>query len=115
MAAALPLPRAALMARLAVTSGATLAAGIISSLAVAVVALAAAVALRTAVSLVARSLAVGITAAGILRSHTVAAGILRSLNLLRSLTRAMAVRPRALRSLGALSEREGCAQQCHCN
>lgn len=109
MAAALPLPRAALTARLAVTSGATLAAGIISSWTVA---------LRTAVSLVARSLAVGITAAGILRSHTLAAGILRSLNLLRSLTRAMAVRPRSLGSLGslgALSEREGCAQQCHCN
>lgn len=105
MAAALPLPRAALMARLAVTSGATLAAGIISSWAVAVEALAAAVALRTAVSLVARSLAAGITAAG----------ILRSLNLLRSLARAMAVRPRSLGSLGALSEREGCAQQCHCN
>ncbi len=103
MAAALPLPRAALMARLAVTSGATLAVGPLRS--------------HTVAAGILRSHTVAV---GPLRSHTVAvgitaAGILRSLNLLRSLTRAMAVRPRALRSLGALSEREGCAQQCHCN
>lgn len=99
MAAALPLPRAALTVRLAVAAVATLAVGPLRS----------------------HMIAAGATlAAGILRSHTVtagitAAGILRSLNLLRSLARAMAVRPRSLGSLGALSEREGCAQQCHCN
>lgn len=110
MAAALPLPRAALTVRLAVTAGATLAAGILRSHTVAAVATLAVGPLRS------HMIAAGATlAAGILRSHTVAAGILRSLNLLRSLARAMAVRPRSLGSLGALSEREGCAQQCHCN